>query len=97
MSKVRTIPATINPLTFQPLNQTQKRKVCAYARVSTDSTDQENSFEAQVRAYTKMIKETNSSLTSWSDSIWLTSIDKCIINVDKTIEFHFKNGSKIKV
>ena len=57
MSKVRTIPATINPLTFQPLNQTQKRKVCAYARVSTDSTDQENSFEAQVRAYTKMIKE----------------------------------------
>lgn len=57
MAKVTTIPATINPLTFQPLNQTKKRRVCAYARVSTDSKEQEESYEAQVRAYTKMIKE----------------------------------------
>ena len=41
MAKVTTIPATINPLTFQPLNQTKKRRVCAYARVSTDSKEQE--------------------------------------------------------
>ena len=50
-----------------------------------------------IEDFIKTLKEANSSLTSWSDSIWLTSIDKCLINEDKTIEFHFKNGSKIKV
>ena len=38
-----------------------------------------------IEDFIKTLKETNSSLTSWSDSIWLTSIDKCIINEDKTI------------
>ena len=60
MAKVITIPATINPLTYQPLNSNAKRRVCAYARVSTDSKEQEESYEAQVKAYTRMINEHSS-------------------------------------
>lgn len=55
MPRVTVIPSTIDTLTKAPLFVTNKKKVCAYARVSTDSEDQENSFEAQQRAYTKMI------------------------------------------
>lgn len=35
--------------------QTARLRVAAYARVSSDSDDQENSFAAQVRAYTELI------------------------------------------
>ena len=32
-----------------------KKRVCAYARVSSKSDEQENSLEAQIEAYTKLI------------------------------------------
>lgn len=35
----------------------RKKRVAAYARVSSDSADQLNSFESQVRHYTKLIQE----------------------------------------
>ncbi|MFA5720534.1 MAG: recombinase family protein, partial [Acholeplasmataceae bacterium] len=35
----------------------KRRRVCAYARVSTDSTDQLNSYNAQITEYTKRIQE----------------------------------------
>lgn len=38
-------------------NQSKKLRVAAYARVSSDSDDQENSFAAQVKAYTVLIRE----------------------------------------
>lgn len=38
-------------------NQSKKMRVAAYARVSSDSDDQENSFAAQVKAYTALIRE----------------------------------------
>lgn len=38
-------------------NQSKKLRVAAYARVSSDSDDQENSFAAQVKAYTALIRE----------------------------------------
>lgn len=57
MPRVTVIPSTIDTLTKAPLFVTKKKKVCAYARVSTDSEDQENSFEAQQRAYTKLIND----------------------------------------
>jgi len=34
----------------------QKKRVCAYARVSTDQEDQKNSYNAQISEYTKRIK-----------------------------------------
>lgn len=51
-----TIPATISCYTAAPLTNTKKRRVAAYARVSTDHEDQQNSYEAQVDYYTRYIK-----------------------------------------
>ena len=57
MARVTVIPSTINPLTQAPLTVEVKRKVCAYARVSTDSDEQYTSYEAQVNYYQKYIQE----------------------------------------
>lgn len=56
MGKVRVIPSTINPLTHQSVESCERRKVAAYARVSTDSDEQYTSYEAQVNYYTKYIQ-----------------------------------------
>lgn len=53
---VTTIPATISRFTDIPLVSTAKRKVAAYARVSTDHEEQLTSYEAQVDYYTNYIK-----------------------------------------
>lgn len=53
---VRTIPATISRYTATPLTAKEKRKVAAYARVSTDHEEQQSSYEAQVDYYTNYIK-----------------------------------------
>ena len=57
MGKVTVIPATLELRTSNPIGKKTKKRVCAYARVSSDKDDQENSFEAQQRAYTKLINE----------------------------------------
>ena len=57
MAKVRVIPSTINPLTLKPLSSNLKRKVAAYARVSTDSDEQASSYDAQVEFYKHHIQE----------------------------------------
>lgn len=54
--KVTVIPSTINPRTRLPETNIKKRRVAAYARVSTDSDEQYTSFEAQTDHYTKFIK-----------------------------------------
>lgn len=56
MAKVRVIPSTINPLTQMPIGEIRKRKVAAYARVSTDSDEQYTSYESQCKKYTEYIK-----------------------------------------
>ncbi len=56
MAKVIKINATVNKATLQPLESLRKRRVAAYARVSTDSDEQFTSFEAQVDYYTKYIQ-----------------------------------------
>lgn len=53
---VRTIPATVDRFTAAPINVLAKRRVAAYARVSTDMEEQLTSYEAQVRYYTEYIK-----------------------------------------
>lgn len=55
--KVTTIPATLTRFTEMPLDKDTKRRVAAYARVSTDSDEQFSSYEAQVEHYTSYIKE----------------------------------------
>ena len=53
---VITIPATRNKYTAAPIGAREKRKVAAYARVSTDHEEQQSSYEAQVDYYTNYIK-----------------------------------------
>ena len=54
--RVTMIPASIQPLTQLPLQAIVKRKVAGYARVSTDSEEQENSYQAQVDYFTEFIR-----------------------------------------
>ena len=54
---ITTIPATLNRFTATPIRAEIKKRVAAYARVSTDSDEQYTSYEAQVSYYTKYIQE----------------------------------------
>lgn len=53
---VAVIPATKRMHSNETINQNTKRRVAAYARVSTDSEEQLTSYEAQVDYYTKLIQ-----------------------------------------
>ena len=50
------IPATISRYTSAPIDQPIKRKVAAYARVSTDNEEQLTSYAAQISYYTEYIQ-----------------------------------------
>lgn len=50
---VTMIPATKNIFTATSINELVKRRVAAYARVSTDSDEQFTSYEAQIDYYMK--------------------------------------------
>ena len=56
MPKVTKIPATLARYTAMPISAPRKRRVAAYARVSTDHEEQLTSYEAQVDYYTNFIK-----------------------------------------
>lgn len=59
---VTVIPATLNLFTSTPKLAQEKRKVAAYARVSTDNEEQLSSYAAQVDYYTRYIQ----SKEDWS-------------------------------
>jgi len=54
--RVTVVPATLNRFTAMPIADTRKRRVAAYARVSTNSDEQKTSYEAQVSYYTDYIR-----------------------------------------
>lgn len=54
--KVVTIPATVSRFSASPIAMPKKRKVAAYARVSTDSDEQFTSYTAQIDYYTHFIQ-----------------------------------------
>ncbi|MDD3059232.1 MAG: recombinase family protein, partial [Sphaerochaeta sp.] len=56
-SSITCIPATRNVFTAIPMTSITKRKVAAYARVSTDSDEQFTSYAAQIDYYTKFIRQ----------------------------------------
>ena len=56
MRNVTVIPASLNKYSDIPLATTAKRKVAAYARVSTDDEDQQTSYAAQCDYYERYIK-----------------------------------------
>ncbi len=57
MPVVTKIPARLHPATFVPLESVANRKVAGYARVSTDSEEQQTSYAAQVSYYTDYIQK----------------------------------------
>ena len=56
MPNVITIPASRTLFTQANIAEIRKRKVAAYARVSTDSEEQQTSYEAQVDYYQTLIQ-----------------------------------------
>ena len=62
MPKITKIPASISRYTSAPIDAPVKRKVAAYARVSTDSEEQLTSYAAQISYYTEYIKGRGSLL-----------------------------------
>ena len=57
LKNVTMIPATRSLHSQSPIGPNTKRRVAAYARVSTDSEEQLTSYEAQVDYYSKYIRE----------------------------------------
>ena len=53
---VTCIPQTRNRVTSIPTTSVSRRRVAAYARVSTDSDEQYTSYEAQVDYFTNFIQ-----------------------------------------
>ncbi len=54
--RVTEIPATLNRFNSTPIVRNKKKRVCGYARVSTDSEEQATSYDAQLDYYTNYIK-----------------------------------------
>ena len=50
------VPPRLQPLTHRPIENVVRKRVAGYARVSTDSDEQENSYEAQVDYFTEYIQ-----------------------------------------
>lgn len=55
MPRITKIPASISRYTSAPIDAPVKRKVAAYARVSTDNEEQLTSYAAQISYYTDYI------------------------------------------
>lgn len=62
MGKITKIPASISRYTSAPIDAVVKRKVAAYARVSTDSEEQLTSYAAQVSYYEEYRNDLQSNL-----------------------------------
>jgi site-specific DNA recombinase len=54
--RVTTIQPTLTRFTAVPITEQHRRKVAAYARVSTDHEEQQSSYEAQLDYYTNFIR-----------------------------------------
>jgi len=49
-----------------------------------------------IERFIESLKGIDGPLVSWSDTIWIATIDKAVIGTNY-IEFEFKNGKKKKI
>ena len=56
MANVTMIPATKSRFPNTNSSVSKKRRVAAYARVSTNNEEQQTSYDAQIKYYTEYIK-----------------------------------------
>lgn len=55
-------------------------------------------FQADtLSAFLFALKELDVLNIKWSPTLWHTTVDKVIVNADKSLVFHFKNGSEVEV
>ncbi len=45
----------------------------------------------------RTMRRSRRALTEWNDTIWTVMVEKAVVHRDKTITFHFRNGSEITV
>ena len=51
----------------------------------------------EIKLYVQKMIETQSFITEWDDTLWALFLDVATVNTDGTIEYQFKDGSKISV
>ena len=45
----------------------------------------------------RTMRRSRRALTEWDDTIWTVMVEKAVVHRDKTITFHFRNGSEITI
>ena len=62
-------------------------------------SEKEDKFRGanEIKLYVQKMIETKNLVTEWDDTLWVIFLDSAIVNTDGTIEFGFKDGSKISV
>ncbi len=50
----------------------------------------------ELKAFTKMLEQQPLVVTEWSERLWITLLDKAIVQRDGSIVFRFKSGVEIK-
>lgn len=51
----------------------------------------------EIKLYVQKLIETKNLVTEWDDTLWVIFLDRATVNADGTIEFCFKDGSKIPI
>lgn len=51
----------------------------------------------EIKLYAQKMIETQSFINEWDDTLWALFLDVATVNTDGTIEYQFKDGSKISV
>ena len=62
-------------------------------------SEKEDNFRRadEIRLYVQKMIETKNLVTEWDDTLLVIFLDRAIVNTDGTIEFCFKDSSKISV
>ena len=86
MAQVEIIKANLKTNEEEIVNNT--KKVCAYCRVSTDSDEQINSYNSQIKHYSNKIKSNPNTINF---ILRVGSSYQYEINDDKTVSFRTTN------
>ena len=88
-NRIRKIPATKNLYHNKEKAAKRRRRVAAYARVSTDHEDQVKSCRAQVDYYTRLIK----GREDWDFDFWVLKFEEGKYFWEKAARYQFEPGT----
>lgn len=81
---------------YTKLTKNYEKKAKQRERLISEKEDKFRRAD-EIRRYVQKMIETQNLVTEWDDTLWVIFLDKAIVNADGTIEFGFKDGSKIPV